>query len=118
MEAVKQILRELGFGSLDEVPRDDYWDIEVTGYMELTIERVSDTHISISHSYLQNGDVMRDPEIVFEVEDDEWTPIEYVQDPMVAQHDPDGLDEVETFAAQWNNNLKEQGFVEAAKDMK
>jgi phosphoribosylformylglycinamidine (FGAM) synthase PurS component len=117
METVKKVLRNLGFESVEDVPMHDYWEVEVPGYMDLTIERVADNHISVSHNYLQNGDVMRDPEIVFEIENTHWKPIEYVQDPMIAQYDPDGLDQVESFASQWGDNLKQQGFIEAAEQM-
>jgi hypothetical protein len=58
--------------------------------MRLVIEYVGDgprglPSISVANYYEQNGDAMRDPEMVFEVNPDawqtgEWTPVSYRQD--------------------------------------
>ncbi|MCZ7620178.1 MAG: hypothetical protein M5U32_18415 [Myxococcota bacterium] len=46
--------------------------IHVEGYMPLVIERIGDSGdgrpmIALSHTAVQNGDLMRDPELVFEI---------------------------------------------------
>lgn len=49
-------------------------------YQPLTIEVTPDGHIAVAHTFVQNGDVMRDPEIVFNAMS--WQPIEITQDPV------------------------------------
>jgi hypothetical protein len=49
--------------------------LRVDGYMPLSLERIGDSaegraRIAIAHTSVQNGDLMRDPEMVFELQDD------------------------------------------------
>ena len=51
--------------------------LEVPGFMRLVIEHVGTGPrggqlVSVAHYGEQNGDLMRDPEIVFEVEAGQW----------------------------------------------
>lgn len=39
--------------------------VQVEGYMPLNIERLPTNELAVSHTFIQNGDVMRDPEVVF-----------------------------------------------------
>ena len=48
---------------------DDYVRIENEPYMPLVIERIGDNEYSIAHYFVQNGDMMRDPEITFRIDD-------------------------------------------------
>jgi hypothetical protein len=89
--------------------------------------------IAVAHYYEQNGDAMRDPEIVFEVNPDawksgEWTPVSYRQDnldiyqeavflvdegkPMIR---PKLLRDLKAFAREWDRNIEQQGFLKAAQ---
>ncbi len=60
------------------------------GYQPLSIEVLPPSMcpagvpaVAVSHSFLQNGDLMRDPEIVFAVAEwDAWLPYEITQDPV------------------------------------
>ena len=40
---------------------------------KLNVEWVSENEIAVSHTYEQNGDIMRDPEIVFSINTDDFT---------------------------------------------
>lgn len=58
-------------------------------YMPVSVERLGDDQVSVAHYYLQNGDMMRDPEIVFWRSAGKWFPIEWTQDGLagtVAKH--------------------------------
>jgi hypothetical protein len=81
--------------------------------------------VSVAHYYEQNGDMMRDPDMVFEVDDkmEFWSPISYRQDGLgvyqeaVSQDEigqvflnPRLIKELSAFAKTWDRNLKEQGF--------
>jgi ParB family chromosome partitioning protein len=49
--------------------------------MAVTVERVGARHYSVAHYHEQNGDLMRDPEVVFwQGPDDRFYPIEFTQD--------------------------------------
>lgn len=63
---------------------------EQPGYQPLSIEVLPPAMcpagvpaVAVSHTFLQNGDLMRDPEIVFAVAEwDAWLPYEITQDPV------------------------------------
>src|SRR5579875_3334609 len=59
--------------------------LEVPGFMRLVIEHVGrgprgGELVSVAHYGEQNGDLMRDPEVVFEIADGQWNPISIQQD--------------------------------------
>ena len=51
---------------------------------------------------------MRDPEVRFRVESDEWIPISYRQDPPVRQYSADGI-EIAEYLQTWARNQQSQG---------
>ena len=56
------------------IGKDQAIRIEVSGYMPLSIEKIGQSGdgrclVAISHTAVQNGDLMRDPEMVFEFHD-------------------------------------------------
>lgn len=115
MDTVKEILVQLGIESVREMDLNESHCVEVPGYEKLTIEKVGSHRISVAHHYTQRGDLMCDPEIVFQIEEGEWIPIEFTQHPMVYHYDEGGLD-LGGFVDRWNRNLRQQGFVEAVRD--
>jgi len=137
METVSEIIRK--FGGLEALKNDNFYiRLEKPAYMRLVIELVGegpingDPLISVAHYYEQNGDPMRDPEIVFEVGDDlrSWTPIEYQQDSLGVYHravfmdegglkiNPKLLGSLTSFARTWDKNIREQGFLEVENQVK
>jgi hypothetical protein len=118
MEAIKQILAALDYESPLDLDINESITIESEVFMDLTIERVARTRVSVAHHYTQRGDLMSDPEIVFDVDGDEWTAIQKTVHPHEFRHCDDGLPGVQRFAGgMWNSNLERQGFVETAKEM-
>jgi hypothetical protein len=106
--------------------------LHAEGFMPLSIQRLEHERgpnggalVSVMHTYLQNGDVMRDPEVVFEVKDDVWSPISYRQDSLGIMQEavyveegktmvrPKLLADITKFCMQWDRNLKDQGFLTA-----
>ena len=108
--------------------------LTVNGYMPLSVEdigRSADGHrlIAICHYGEQNGDLMRDPEMVFELfthgEASAAEPLSFQNDYMgllqeVYCYDESGKKthvkrrlkaELKSFARTWFTNLKEQGFL-------
>ena len=116
MDAVKDILGRLGIKSVEGMAVNESYTIEVEGYEDLTIEKIGTDRLSVAHHYIQRGDLMCDPEIVFRVKDDKWIPVRFTQHPRVHLHDPEGI-EVEEFVTQWNENLRGQGFVDATEEI-
>lgn len=123
MNTVAKILETQDVTSMEDMALNDHYKIhaESDAFMDLDIEKVLDNQLSVAHYYTQRGDLMRDPEIVYEIgelqDTDTWTPIIYRQDgfPQVYEIDESGLGhEVQQFAENWNQNLKEQGFYEQA----
>jgi hypothetical protein len=121
--------------------------IESEGFMTLHIECIGLSPredgmvlVSVAHYGEQNGDAMRDPDMVFDVntsddpaigwESGEWRPVsfrnDYVglfQEAMVVEDGrvmvwPKLMKELKSFAGTWNRNIKEQGFVTAATTTK
>lgn len=107
--------------------------IRVDGYMPLSIEAIGTSAdgnrlISICHYGEQNGDLMRDPEMVFELfaygEASAAEPLSFQNDYMgllqeVYRYDESGKKthvntrvkaELKSFARTWFRNMREQGF--------
>ncbi|EMA49108.1 hypothetical protein C451_19513 [Halococcus thailandensis JCM 13552] len=112
MKSIEKILKKKGVESLEAMELNESYTIQSQGYHELTIEKVGSDRLSVAHYYTQRGDLMRDPEIVFRIEEnDSWTAVEYQQDDCgIYQHDKSGLD-LSEFIKQWDENLGNQGFV-------
>lgn len=117
MNSVKQILHALGVESVDDMCLSESYTIEGDpGFMDLTIEKVSENRLSVAHYHSQHGDLMRDPEVVFDTSTDDWMPVEYHQDPQFHHQNSAGL-ELGGFVETWDTNIQKQGHVEAAQDM-
>jgi hypothetical protein len=85
-------------------------------------------HISVAHYYIQNGDLMADPEMVMT---DTGQPLSYQLDSLgifrrcywrnevgqVMVNRRERNDQLE-FLRMWARNLREQGFIEAARRMR
>ena len=98
-------------------------NIEVIGHTQMEKRPV----VAVSHSYVQNGDVMFDPEITFAVgADDSWSPRSFRQDGLGINQEVERTDEsglvvrnermardLAAFARTWDRNLREQGFLDA-----
>ncbi|MCC6189020.1 MAG: hypothetical protein IT318_08290 [Anaerolineales bacterium] len=98
--------------------------LENAPYMPLVIERQGD-EVAVMHYFTQNGDLMRDPEVVFR--HGSWEPISITQDPVGIYREvflfvggrrvmnARLLRELEDFARLWAANLRAQGFTDPAR---
>jgi len=124
------------FPNLKAMDVGGYKKVSNDPYMPLTMDVLADTEygrvISISHTFLQNGDLMADPDMQLLVKFNKQT----VQ-AMTFQNDGLGiyqeclffddagkllvrmnlLKELNQFLDMWTKNLIDQGFVEAAKEL-
>jgi hypothetical protein len=111
--------------------------IQVEGFMPLSIEQIGvgprgGVLLSVMHWFEQNGDLMRDPDVVVEVfpQTGTWLALSYRQDSVgLMQEVAIGSDlsekqkragerlarDIQKFLKQWDRNIGEQGFVEAAQ---
>ena len=93
------------------------------GMMPLHLERIGKDELAISHTYVQNGDLMRDPEMTFRVDRSKGTlePLTFRQDgsiPIYQEVYPEpgrwipklGRD-LSAFAQQWFKNIGGQGYI-------
>lgn len=119
----------------------NYIRLENAPYMRLVIEYVGDgprgmPAIAVAHYYEQNGDAMRDPEVVFEVNADawqsaDWCPVSFRQDNLdiyqeavfVGDNDkvmirPKMVQHLKAFARQWDRNIEQQGFLKAVQSQR
>src|SRR5262245_32959183 len=105
--------------------------LEVLGFLRLVIEHIGagprgGELVSVAHYGEQNGDLMRDPEIVFEVAARTWYPVSVQMDYVGSYREavsvgedgkvyvcPAWVREIQAFARIWDRNLKHQGFVDA-----
>jgi len=117
---LSNILANFGVGSVDSMELGEAYKIGMgdTPFKDLHVEKVRPNRISIAHYIKENGDLCRDPEIVFKQVDGRFIPVELQQQtPLGSQyeHDPDGIEGVDELLETWGSNLREQGHVEAAK---
>ena len=126
MKTIEKIIAELGdieewTGGHVKIPNDPY--------MPLVIEWLGKGPaggdlIAISHTYVQNGDLMRDPEIVFLVTENEWTPVSFrndslgvyqesmiIEDGEIRYVRPKLIADLRSFARTWDRNIAAQGFL-------
>lgn len=104
-----------------------YLKIENAPYMSLVIEAVGfgpagSPALSVAHYGEQNGDLMRDPEMCFELETADLNPYywrnDYVGIEQWSRND-DGVilanlhRQHKSFAQMWDKNISAQGFVKA-----
>jgi len=109
--------------------------LELGGYEPLVIQHLGvyarrfGQLLSVMHYYEQNGDIMRDPEVVFSTTEgfEQWCPVEYILDSLAVRQkvlyveydkvyeDPQARKDVESFCRVWDRNIKEQGWLESAK---
>ncbi len=132
MKTVLQIIEEAG-----GFTKAECISIENDPWMRLVIEvlpeRGPDGHVvvSVAHYGEQNGDPMRDPEMLFEVVEEEsrqqeFWPFYFRNDYAAAEQWSRRRDEAgnlhclpqrthdfEQFATMWDRNLRDQGFLEA-----
>ena len=85
------------------------------GFMPVHVSRLYDGAIRIAHTYEQGGDTIYDPEMVFEIDEENGAlkPLEYRQDNLgiyqvVGENVADR--ELSSFAVEWFKNIKSQGF--------
>lgn len=114
-----------------EVLAENPITVAVPGYMPLTVEAVGPgprggTRVAVHHTREMNGDLVFDPEVVFEVKAGEWHPLTFEMSGVVYQEavfrDDDGrlmcapalLKDLQAFCRMWDRNIRDQGFVAAA----
>jgi hypothetical protein len=122
------------FGGV-RVLRDKPIKLESEGYMPLSIEFIGVGPrglplVSVMHYFLQRGDVCRDPQVEFELDDGGgWHPVSYRQDSIGLMQEavfvddktgkvmirPKLVRDLRRFVATWSKNLDEQGFLHAAQ---
>lgn len=99
-------------------------------WMRLSINVLTPEFVSIAHTYVQQGDTMFDPEIVFFVDHKHniWYPCDYRQDNLginrsYVTFEGEKIKSVNTiwqkdlvsFCSVWSKNIREQGFLKALK---
>lgn len=116
MQAAQDILASHCINTVDDLDVGDCITVDLDRWvMEFVIEKIGEDRVSVGQYYNQYGDRMSDPEVVFRIDGDTWTPIRYTLHPHIHRYDETGLPDVKDFVKQWSRNLTLQGFVNAAK---
>ncbi len=120
-------------GGLKQLEEEGHFKIVRKPFMDLNIDYLGKgpngfPMIAVAHNFIQNGDVMADPDIQVEIVNGELWPVTYQLDSMgifqaVYQLDDKGKivgvrsvlkQELLDFLDQWGKTLKDQGFLETA----
>jgi hypothetical protein len=115
MNTIKKIIELSEYESVQAMELNDQIEVDGGPYMDLTIEKVGEIRLSVAHYYTQRGDLMSDPQVVFDVRKDEWVPLRFINSPYIEDFDETGLDQHAAFIEQWDDNLEDQGFIDRAK---
>lgn len=93
-----------------------YMKFKSYGFDDLVLEKIPGGY-SMAHYYSQNGDAMRDPEITFDMDDENRLvkPLSFQQDNMgiyyrTCDQPKERVDDLVDFWSQWLKNISEQGF--------
>lgn len=119
-ETIYNKLETLGITELTE-----YKKLKSDGYMDLSIDILSDTdeekHIAMAHNFIQNGDVMADPDMEIRIYKKtkmaealtyQLSSMGIFQRvyPELGKVHPKLKKQLNSFLNQWLTNLKNQGF--------
>ena len=128
---MRNVQKIIVFGGLEALKQRPI-RLQVPGFMRLVIEHVGTGPnggelVSVAHYGEQNGDLMRDPEIVFEVAAGSWHPASIQMDYTGSYREavsvgedgkvyvrPAEVRDILAFSRVWDRNLKAQGFEDAA----
>ncbi len=86
------------------------------GFMTLSLDKIGSNSVAMAHYYEQNGDLMVDPEIVFDIDSKNktLTAVSYQQDGMgiykTYEPDSDEQDNCNSFVDTWFNNISTQAY--------
>lgn len=101
-----------------------YLKLKSAGYMDLTIERLGANEVSLTHYYLQNGDLVPDPDMQIEIDFEKHSVGAVTfQNSLIFQtvHLSGGeinlklQKDLNLFLHDWLKNLKAQGFYQNPK---
>jgi hypothetical protein len=129
MTSVDAIIRARGgYDALADWPIT----VIVPGFMPLSVEAIGTgprvgTLVAVHHSREQDGDLLFDPEVVFELIGEAWHPLSFEQSGLVyweAVFVEEGTGrlmcrprlqrDLQRFCRVWDRNIRDQGFVAAA----
>jgi hypothetical protein len=142
MKTVAKIIA--AHGGLERLRQSgNYIRLENPPYMRLVVEHIGQgprglPAIAVAHYCEQNGDAIRDPEMVFEVNPDEeglaswkhgeWCPVSFRQDNLDVYQEavfladanqvaicPKLVVHLKEFAREWDRNIEQQGFLKVAQ---
>jgi hypothetical protein len=77
-------------------------------YMPLTIEIIGKNQLSICHYGELNGDLMRDPEMVFYKKNDDWFPVYFRNDWLGVEEFSCNKQSFADFSNVWLSNIEDQ----------
>jgi hypothetical protein len=115
MDVIQEILSQYGVESVEEWEINAPHEVEVEACDPLTIEKIASDRVSVGHYFTQNGDLMSDPEVVFKIDDGEWSPVSFTSHPHPPRHEHDesGLG-MSSFLETWEKNIRNMGYLREA----
>ncbi len=94
---------------------NDYFKFKSEGMMNLVVERIAPQVVTILHYYVQNGDLMRDPEITLRFDNEKRTvePLTFQQDNLGIYQVIDSSEQkdVSSFLNAWLDNIQQQNYI-------
>jgi hypothetical protein len=112
-QQMKEVITRLAQKHGVELKPGAEFKLTMPNYMLLVVEVIGKNEISVAHYFTQNGDAMRDPEIVFNLTS--WEPIEITQDTVGRYEDLRGIPQrqrrADSLANMWAKNIKAQGWL-------
>lgn len=131
-KVIVDILHKKG-KTIQELKQTGYMKVKNHGYMDLHVDYLGNEcgldKYAIAHNYLQNGDVMKDPDMMFYDIGTEFYAASFEQDgfPQISQisvaceknqllKNPKLQKQHQTFSHKWARNLNQQGFTKVNQD--
>ena len=126
LEPIKKDITELNYDRLEELVPDvlnnkyNYMKFKAKHFMDWIVERPDEDRMSLSHYYLQNGDLMSDPdmELIIDTKNRQVHADTFRQDSMAVNmrvtdngglRNEDLAEELNVFLEDWLTNVKAQG---------
>lgn len=114
-KAVVTLFNNAGVSLEDE---SAYFEVKREGYMPLHVERLPGNKLALSYVFTQNGDLMRDPEVVFLITEQGQLVAQTIEHPPMHLMGRDLIGPLpikpsDPFLKMWADNLKAHGFLTA-----
>jgi len=117
-EVIVEIIKNNGKeNEFDLEVGNEFIKLEDEILMDLVIERVRENQLAVAHTKKVNYDIIRDPEIVFDIGKEPWLPVSYEMSGIEYKKDMENGLELNEILSGWKINLEDCKFTDKTEGL-